>query len=235
MVAAILLGIVGGFVLSIPPGPLAVAVSKQGLEGHFRPAFLIALAAAIMDVFYILIAAFASSAIIVALRDLVNSNGWFLLVFQILCVGVLLFLGIRYFRQKKPRPEEARFIRREEEQEQRARQMGHPTPFFIGLLIAVTNLATPTFIPSMIAFVGYLQANGLLSHDVGVKVLFSLGFGVGTSLWFVVFLRILIKHRAKFSTSMLDIIFKFAGATFILFAALITYNVIITTEWSTLL
>jgi threonine/homoserine/homoserine lactone efflux protein len=235
MLSALLLGLAGGFVLSIPPGPLSMAVAKQGLEGYFRAGFMIALGAAAMDVFYTLIAAFASSAIVVALTSLVAHNRWLQLGFQLACIIILLVLGIRYLSHKHNLAETDSLMRKELAQEEKAKKMGHSSPFFLGILIAFTNLASPTFLPSMIGFIGYLHANDLLSGGVGDNTVFSAGFGLGTSLWFFILLRVLLKNRRKLSGDFLSNVYRFAGSTFILFAALITYNVIRSTEWGALL
>src|SRR4029453_12741111 len=72
MVTALLVGLVVGFVLAIPPGPIAIACLSQAL----------ALSASAMDIGYALLAAFASSALVGALRGLVTDNAWYLLAFQ---------------------------------------------------------------------------------------------------------------------------------------------------------
>lgn len=236
MFTALVLGIAGGFVLSIPPGPLSVAVTKQGIEGHFRSGFSLALGAAAMDVIYSLLAAFTSSAIVTTLRNVLTGNTWFPLAFQIVCVVVLLVLGVRYFRQRHDGQgvREARYKSAEELQEERAKRLGYSHPFFIGVLVAITNLASPTFLPSLVGFVGYLHANRLLTDGALSNILYSAGFGIGTSLWFFLLLRVIIRHRTKLSSTFLSNIYKFAGGTFFVFAALIMYNVIVTTEWTTL-
>ncbi|MEK9136143.1 MAG: LysE family transporter [Bacteroidota bacterium] len=234
MITALLLGIVSGFILSIPPGPLSAAVTKHSVGHSFRSGFMIALGGAAMDIIYVLIAAFASSAIVIALVDLITGNGWTLLGFQVLAILVLLFMGVRYMRHKHTPAEESKILRVEEAQEQKAQKLGYPSPFFIGVLIAVANLASPTFIPSMISVIGYIQANGLLSGRAYDNVAYALGFGAGTAVWFTLVAKVLVQHRSKFSASVLSNIYKFAGGTFILCACVLTYHVVMSTDWSVL-
>jgi threonine/homoserine/homoserine lactone efflux protein len=82
MVTALLVGLVVGFVLAIPPGPLAIACISQALAGQARESVALALSASAMDIGYALLAAFASSALVGALRGLVTDNAWYLLAFQ---------------------------------------------------------------------------------------------------------------------------------------------------------
>ena len=235
MFSAIVLGVAGGFVLSVPPGPLSIAVTRQAHGGYFRQGFVIVLAAAMMDVVYMLIATFASSAIVLTLSGLISESAWFPLLFQIACVVVLVYLGISYLTPEKCEQQATVNEAREQKQEARARQMGHTSPFFVGLLIAVTNLASPTFLPSMIAFVGFLQANRWLGHTVVDNLLFSGGFGTGTTIWFVVVMRTLIHFRTRLSPSFITGIYRFAGGSMLLFAAVITYNVAVSTPWGSML
>jgi threonine/homoserine/homoserine lactone efflux protein len=232
---ALLLGILGGFFLSVPPGPLSISVTKQGLGGDFRAGINVVLGAALMDVVYCLLSTFATSAIVVALSALVMGNPWFPLAFQMLCVVVLVVLGVRYLTPK--RSDEARTLstRKEEAQEQRAVQMGHSSPFFVGILIAVTNLATPTFIPSIVAFVGYLHANQWLPRGAVNNMIFSVGFGLGTTLWFFIFLRLLMHFRHRLSAGFVASMYRFAGTSLLFFAVVLIYYLFTSTSWTTLL
>jgi len=232
--SAIVLGVLGGFALSIPPGPLSIAVTRQALNGFFRPGMKIVMGAAMMDVIYMRVATFASSAIVVTLSGLVSDNAWFPLLFQVACVVVLLYLGVRYLTPEKFEHQAEVNEAREQQQEARARQMGHSSPFFVGLLIAVTNLATPTFLPSMIAFVGFLQANSWLGRSAADNALFSAGFGVGTMIWFFAAMRAIIHFRSRLSESFINAIYRFAGGSMLLFAAIIAFHVATTTPWRTM-
>lgn len=232
---AVLLGIAGGFILTIPPGPLAIAVTKQGLEGNFRSGLMLVLGASLMDMIYILGTTFASSAIVVALERLINETQWFPVFFQIACIILLLFLGIKYFTPERREEATRESEKTERAQEERARKMGHATPFFIGVLIAITNLATPTFLPSMIAFVGFLHGAGWLNSGVLPSVLFSIGFGLGTVLWFFIVLRLLLRFRKSISQNFIANIYRFAGGTLITFAAVIAYHTVTATEWGQLM
>ena len=82
MVTALLVGLVVGFVLAIPPGPIAIACLSQALAGQAREGLALALSASAIDIGYALLAAFASSALVGALRGLVTDNAWYLLAFQ---------------------------------------------------------------------------------------------------------------------------------------------------------
>ncbi len=234
MISSLLLGIAGGFVLSMPPGPISLAATRQVLAGFFTSALKIVMAAAVMDVVYMLAATFASSAIVVTLNRLVAESMWFPLSFQVLCVGVLVFLGVTFLLPEKRQREEEVEERRERKQEERAKKLGHSSPFFLGLLMAITNLASPAFLPSMVATVGFLQANHWLLYSVGDNLLFSVGFGTGTFIWFLFAMRLLVFFRSKLSDNFIIWVYRFAGATLLLFAGAVALHVALTTQWSAL-
>jgi threonine/homoserine/homoserine lactone efflux protein len=231
-IPAIILGIVAGFVLAMPPGPISLAATRQVLLGSFRAGLLMVIAAAIMDMVFMLGATFASSAILVTLQGIILENKVFLLVFQLACISVLLYLGIGYFVPKRREHREEVVEQREMKEEEQARHMVHSSPFLIGGVMAVANLASPSFFPSFLAVVSFLQANHVLMRTSEDNILFSIGFGSGTLLWFLTAMRILAYFRAKLTDGFLGGIYKFAGGSMLLFAVLVGYHVITHTDWS---
>jgi threonine/homoserine/homoserine lactone efflux protein len=228
MVTALLVGLVVGFVLAMPPGPIAMACVHQALAGQTRAGVALALGASVMDIVYALLAAFASSALVGALWDWVLHHAWALLAFQGGCIVVLVVMGLRYYRAITP-GEAAR---------SRPEAWGHPrgdaSPYGRGVLIALTNLASPTFLPSLIFAMSVVQVHGWVGHTVGAHVLYALGFGIGGALWFLLLLRALTHLRAQVSPTVMAMMYRVAGGVFLLCAALLTYTVVTTTAWSQL-
>ena len=234
LLATILLGVAGGFILCIPPGPLAIAVTKQGLEGNFRAGLTLVFGAALMDMVYILVATFASSAIVLALERLIKETQWFPVLFQIACIILLLFLGIRYFTPE--RCEKATRERENRESPGSARtQDGTRHTVLHRAADRSHQPGNPTFLPSMIAFVGFLHGIGWLHRGVLPSVVFSVSFGLGTLLWFFFVLRLLMRFRHSISGNFVQNIYRFAGGTLITFAAVIAYHTVTATEWAHLM
>ena len=161
MVTALCVGLVVGFVLAMPPGPIAIACLSQALAGQTREGVALALGASAMDIVYALLAALASSALVGALRDMVTDNAWYLLAFQGGCIVVLVVLGLHYWRPTTPAGAGP------PGQEEPERPRGDASPYLRGVLIALTNLASPTFLPSLIFTMSLLHARGWVGHDVG--------------------------------------------------------------------
>jgi threonine/homoserine/homoserine lactone efflux protein len=97
MLGALLVGLVVGFYLSIPPGPIAIAVMRQALEGHPRSGLQLGLGASTMDTLYSLSALFAFSAVILPLQNACTGTPWVMILFQGACIATLIVPGTRYF------------------------------------------------------------------------------------------------------------------------------------------
>jgi threonine/homoserine/homoserine lactone efflux protein len=228
MVMSLLVGLVVGFVLAIPPGPITIACIRQALAGQTRDGLALALAASAMDIVYALLAAFASSALFAALRDMVTGNAWYLLAFQGGGIVVLVVLGLHYCRPRPPAVAVPPW------QEARERPLGDASPYLSGVLIALTNLASPTFLPALIFAMSLLHARGWVGHNVRENTMYALGFGAGGALWFLLLLRMLTRLRAQFSPTVMPMLSRVAGGVLLLFALLLTYTVVTTTAWARL-
>jgi threonine/homoserine/homoserine lactone efflux protein len=233
MLTAFVVGVVVSFGMAILPGPIAIAVIKQALEGRYRDGVEIAVSASGMDVLYALIASFASSAIVASLMAAVLSREWLMLLFQIVCVVVLFVLGLRYYRATAKDAVETE--RKEELLEERARRMHLKSPFVVGAMIAITNLASPSFLPTLLLIISYLHRNEWIEASPWANVAYSIGFGLGAFLWFLLLLRFLHSRRERIPPNFVRRIYKFAGITFFVFAVIIAYHIVVETKWSAVL
>ena len=228
MATALLVGLVVGFVMVMPPGPIAMACMRQALAGQTREGLALVLGAAVMDSGYALLAAFASSALVEALWDMMMHNVWALLAFQGGCIVVLVVVGLHYCRSSRhggaarARPEA------------RGRLRGDVSPALSGVLLALTNLANPLFLPSLIFVMSLLQVRGWVGYTVGDHIMYALGFGGGAALWYVLLLRTVTHLRAQFSPTVMPMLARVAGGVLLLCAGLLTYTVVMTTAWARL-
>lgn len=229
MVLSLLIGLVVGFTMSIPPGPISVAVIRQGIQGNFRSGLKIGAGASGMDILYALAAAFASSAIILNLEQFLRGHAWLELLFQLVCIALLIVLGLKYFTagtEDLHHTEE-----KEQAGESRAQKLGFSSPVMLGILMGVMNLANPSFLPSLIAVAGFLQAKEWIVQSPGGSALYAVGFGIGVFLWFTLLLRIILRLRHRLPTTYFTYIFKFAGGAFLLFAVVLAFRVVFATKW----
>src|SRR4029434_9368806 len=95
--------------------------------------------------------------------------------------------------------------------EARGRLRGDVSPALSGVLLALTNLANPMFLPSLIFVMSLLQVRGWVGHAVGDHLMYALGFGGGAALWYVLLLRTVTHLRAQFSPTVLPMLARVAG------------------------
>lgn len=232
----LLIGILAGFALAIPPGPISIAVMKQALEGNGKIGFQIGLGAALSDVLFAALAAFASSAFVDSLLRSITSYGWLVLLVQLGCIVVLIVLARNYFKATSAKVVAS--AAREKKQEERAKNLGLQSPIALGALLGLMNLASPTFLPTLTLVIGSLRTNSHLQGFVGASVsdniILAIGFGGGVFLWFFALLQLLIKFRSQIPSNFIGRVYRFAGWAFVLFAIILAYKVATSTDWSNL-
>jgi len=228
MVTALLVGLGLGFVLAIPPGPIAIAILRQALAGQVRAGVALALGAAAMDSVSACIAGWASSALVESLPGTMRDHAWGLLAVQSGCIVVLVGCGLRYIRTP------AREVAAHARQEAQARTRSAASPALLGVLLALAALTNPTFLPTLLFLTGVMQARGWVGTDVGAPVVYALGFGTGSALWFVLLLRILTPLRARLSPQVLPRLSRVAGGAMLLCAGILTYHLVTATPWTRL-
>jgi threonine/homoserine/homoserine lactone efflux protein len=194
MLGALLVGVVVGFCLAILPGPIAIAVMRQALEGHPRSGLQLGLGASTMDTLYALSALFASSAVILPLQNTFTGTPWLMLLFQGACIATLIVLGTCYFKANAVQV--AANAQKILAHEERVHRMGFTSDYLLGICISITNLASPTFLPSLIAVAGFVHAKGFVDASFAQSAMYALGFGSGAALWLLVVLRTVYTLRA---------------------------------------
>ena len=228
MVTSLLSGIILGFILAIPPGPIAVAVMKAGLQDNGRKGMGIGFGAAFMDIFYCLLLLMATSSIAVQTESFRNNNQLLVVILQITCVAAMIIYGIINLRAKRSalhseerRPATSAFIE----------NISSKGPFFIGIGISLTNLVNPTFLPSIASMTMLMQKYGFVDTHIISQLLFSVGFSVGMMGWIVLLLRTILKYRTRMSPRFIDGLHRFAGITFIGFGTYIGYRAFSVIKW----
>ena len=228
MVTALLVGLVVGFVMVMPPGPIAMACMRQALAGQTREGLALVLGAAVMDSGYALLAAFASSALVGALWDMMmhtrlGTAGLSGGVYRGAGGGGPALLPVQHARGRRPCP--ARGAGPPARRRVPRAERGPPGPDEPG---------QPPFLPSLIFVMSLLQVRGWVGHAVGDHVMYALGFGGGAALWYVLLLRTVTHLRAQFSPTVMPMLARVAGGVLLLCAGLLTYTVVTTTAWSRL-
>lgn len=233
MITALLSGIVVGFILAMPPGPIAVAVMKSGLQDTFRKGLSIGFGAALMDIVYCLLVMLATASVADQTTAFISNNTLLVLGFQAACVVVMIGYGVLNLRVKRTplhvdNPNET-------PRQTWLQRFSNKGPFFIGVGISLTNLANPTFLPSLAYMTVLMHQYGAVEAHLADHVLFSFGFGVGMLGWITVLLRLIVRFRSRMSPRFIEGLHRFAGLTFIGFGTYIGFRVFSVIKWPELL
>jgi threonine/homoserine/homoserine lactone efflux protein len=201
---ALLLGFILGYVLAIPPGPLGLAAIRYGTRNTLASVIALAAGAGILDVLYSLAAMWASGGLLSALVSptITGSSPGLMTIARLIIAGAMMAAG-------------AVLLRRPARTEPEASEGGAPQwtqrlglapallPFLVGIGFALTNIANPTFLPSLVVMSSMIRSAGMLGATTSEVLIFSIGFGLGNALWLVTLGMLVQRFRERISGSVL--------------------------------
>lgn len=231
MIVALLVGLIIGFFLAIPPGPVGVTVAKLSIFNSRKASYHFTYATGIIDFIFALSATFAASAIASAIGTFASDHTILINIIQISIVAAFIIYGIySLMRSKKVKELEEPHLK----QNRFLEKISKKGPFFLGIAIALSNLANPTFLPSL----GYLSlqvsAFKFFEMDFLNKIIYSLGFGLGNIIWLYLLSNIISLNRHRLSARFQQRLLQFAGITFISFGTLLGYRLVQIIHWQDL-
>jgi threonine/homoserine/homoserine lactone efflux protein len=222
MLITLIVGIVTGFIVSIPPlGPISFALISKGFKNEFKEGMSIALGSAFMDFIYAMIAFGGISLFISLLPDsaanFYSQNAYTIQIILIYsgCAIVVIY-GIKIMRTKisieqleleqsqklesaqvKAKAVKARAS--EFAKQHKVPVANHSNMGGLFLMLCISSITLPA---SWIALVGYIKGYGIIDRSIWGGLLFSSGAFIGTALWFYTLLSLITgnKHRINPST-----------------------------------
>ncbi|MDP4220438.1 MAG: LysE family transporter [Bacteroidota bacterium] len=229
MIIALLVGIISGWLISMPIGPTNAAAIARTIQYNFKHGFIVGLGGAAMDIIY---CGGATQINAFLLRSPIIN-----LVFQIVGFGLLIFLGIKSFRaEQKPHPFEP--TPKDTQHEKRAqaqvvkmhiKKASYFASFSLGVVLYASNVAG---VPEWIFISAFWHNQGVQIIGFSDAIAFAIGAGIGTAGWFFT----LVKYFSKRSTSLkprtLHIINRFAGFAMLAFGLYFGYQIIFKTDWN---
>lgn len=233
MIIAALLGLMIGYVLAIPPGPISFAAMRTALRQGWTPAVKLAMGAGLFDILYCLMAMLATSAVASMIVSVSRSYPGVTFGSQLMIVGAMIAFGIIQFRSRDPRSEDHP-LEEATPSGWLARIRSHG-PFFVGVGFAIANLANPTFVPALAALGTFMQQSGAYEPTIINAVIFSIAFGVGQALWLLTLVRLLLRHRDRLTPTFVQRMQQAAGIVLIMFGTAYALRILMRAEWSTML
>ena len=201
-VAIFLKGLIIGFSIAAPVGPIGVLCIQRTLHYGRTSGLLTGLGAATADCIYGAIAAFGLTVIS---SFLIQQQFWFSLIGG----TFLLYLGVKTFLSK---PVKNATIKSHK---------GFLYDYSSTVLLTLTNPAT------ILSFVAIFAGLGLGSFSRGAfsAVLMCAGVGLGSALWWVILSSSVNLFRGKLNPSILGLVNNTSGVVIIVFALLAFKNI----------
>lgn len=203
---ALLIGLLVGYVLAIPPGPIGMAAIRYGMLGRMRDAVHLAAGAGVLDLVYCLIAMWTSAGLLDAVLPHQHSGQHqsAIATAQVVIAATMIIAGVLVMRSSSANP---RGIGDDDPSRitKTSRWKGL-APFMTGVGFAVTNLANPTFVPSLMVMTGTIRSAGLVGLATQETMLFSVGFGAGNMLWLITLGLLTLRYRHRVSDRILIVI-----------------------------
>jgi threonine/homoserine/homoserine lactone efflux protein len=203
---ALLVGLVIGFIMCIPVGPINVWVVNTLLKHNFKSAFSIALGGSLMDFVYFI---FITSGL-----SFVHFNSKTILILK--CAGVLFLLifGLKELFSKE---------KLKEEPNDAEKKIPRKSSFFIiGVLIYTSN---PTLIATMTGLAAFIKSWHLFNETMLNHFLLAFGVAVGSASWFYLLLKMINKHQKKIPEAFYRHFARTSGVLIILFSFYMAFNV----------
>src|SRR5688572_1836029 len=209
LLIAFIAGLISGFVVSIPVGPINITIINEGARRGFRWACLIGLGAMVMDLIYCAIAFAGFSGLF--------SSQFMKATMELLSFIFLLYLGIKYMLT----PSLPATTPTVEAVEHKL----HPhTAFWIGFVRVLGNPAVLLF---WITVSATFIAHDWINDTWASKGACVLGTFVGGLLWFLLLSFLVAQGHGKFSTSALVRMAHISGAILLIAGIVIGYRLVI--------
>ncbi len=202
---AFILGLIIGYLTAIPVGPINLAVIMKGLSNKTGQGVMIGAGSAFMDIIYCSAAMFGISMLV--------SDSQLQFIFQVATFVIFFFFGIKttFFKIH-----EAKLQRNED-------APGFKRYFLLGMALYLPNIP---IIGYWITVAGIVHSYRLIDPSPLNNLLFSLGTGLGTVMWFFTLVELVERHKMKFDVSTLQKITRLFGIILIIISSVMGWNLV---------
>jgi len=201
-------GIICGFVVSVPVGPVNLTVINQALRNGFSRAFHVGLGAIFAETIYatLLMAGHSSVLDKPHVRDLL----------RVIAVVVIVGVGIRalFFKPEKLQLSEAAAERMDE-------RWHHPQAFLLGFILTISNLMLVVLWATLSAV---LFARDWVQPEITSRATCSVGVFVGGTAWFALLAYFVSRAHRRVKLETLTIMVRGCGVVLIASAVLLAYR-----------
>ncbi len=203
---ALALGVLIGFLMCIPVGPINIWVINTLIKHNFRSAFSIALGGSVMDFVYFMI--------ILTGLSLFTFSPQTSLILKVLGVLFLFVFGLREVLTTTPVLEVTDALEK---------KIPKASSFFLlGVLIYTSN---PTLIATMSGLAAVIKSWHAFDFNFLNYFLLSLGVALGSVGWFYFLLKMVERYQNKIPAKFYSQFSRTSGVLIVLFSLYMAFNV----------
>lgn len=207
LVTALFIGIIVGFLICIPVGPINVLVVNTLIKRDFNSAFSIALGGSVMDFVYFIVILSGLSSLTFSPQTIVT--------LKVLGVVFLMGFGLK----------EILFVKKQTYYSSGSVEKSKSTIagfFLLGVAIYASN---PTLAVTMSGVATIIKSWNLFPNDLKNYFALSSGIALGTASWFYLLLKIISKHQNKIPENFFINFSRACGVLIVLFSLYLAFNV----------
>lgn len=197
MFTAFVIGVAIAFLTSIPVGPVGLLCISQSIARGKWSGFVVGLGAAVVDVFFAVVAAYGLISIVHFIKD-------YSFLFHIVSFCTLIGVAIYFLRTKSHLSHESR------------KSVSHSENFLISAFLNITNPFTIFGFFTLFAMAG-------LGHGMRGQEAFSvvLGVFVGACLWWYILSSVADRFESRMNDRTLTALNRAFGILILLFVAFV--------------
>ncbi|MCL5021690.1 MAG: LysE family transporter [Bacteroidetes bacterium] len=136
------------------------------------------------------------------------------IIFRVLGFFLLLYLGLKDITTKVEAFKYENYVQK---------NGTFHSAFLVGVATYVSN---PALVAFWITLAGIVQSSGSIVNNIEEGVLFALGVGIGTAVWYYSLLKVLFWKRERFKAETLAILSRISGYIMLGFSAYIGYELL---------
>ena len=203
---ALVLGLVIGFVMCIPVGPINVWVVNTLIKNDFRSAFSIALGGSLMDFVYFMV--------ILTGLSLFTFSPHISMGLKVVGVLFLFLFGLKEVLSKEDNSKE------KDEHKKKAANVS--SFFLLGVLIYTSN---PALIATMSALAAVIKSWKVFDYTYINYFFLSLGVALGSASWFYFLLKMVQKYQNKIPDKFYKQFSRVSGVLIVFFSLYMAFKV----------
>ena len=206
---ALLAGLVCGFVVSVPVGPVNLTVINHALRRGFLQAFLVGVGAVTAETLY--------ASVLMAGHTAILNLPPVRIALRITAVVVIAVIGLRSLLFKEEKFQASAAARAEKVDE----RWHHPRAFLLGFILTLSNLMLLVLWATLSAL---LFAREWVQPELPSRSMCTVGVFAGGVVWFFLLAFFVSRAHRRVNPRVLTALVRGCGGVFLLFAGLLAFK-----------